>query len=67
VVAVVKRLNVLATCREIWKIGKHKYLIRPASGHTSHSHLNEVLMRPHVVQEWSWPDDEQWRGALVNE
>jgi len=25
-------------------IGKHKYLIRPASGHTSHRHLKLVLM-----------------------
>ena len=38
-VAVVKHLKVLATCRELWVSGKPSNFLRPASGHTSHSFL----------------------------
>ena len=39
VVVLVKRLKVLATCRELWVSGKPSNFLRPASGHTSHSFL----------------------------
>ena len=38
-VIVVKRLKVLATCRELWVSGKPSNFLGPASGHTSHSFL----------------------------
>ena len=39
VVVLVKRLKVLATCRELWVSGKPSNFLGPASGHTSHSFL----------------------------
>ena len=53
-VVVVKRLNVLTTCREYMVIDKHKYLIGPASGLYFHLLCTSFLMRAHAGAESSY-------------